>query len=145
MEISLSCHSRTDPSWSQQIFAHVITGAKIWMWVISFVKWVDPLVACWPFSRVQPPIWTISSNLAITNFSQWESSFLWKLRCHWLKFLRHVAKTLVITGNTGAVFTNSLDLRLDSRLGLDPDRVSLETRSGSKSSRIHKGKSSRLG
>ena len=32
------------------------------------------------------------------NFSQWESSFLWKLRCHWLKFLRRVAKTLVIQG-----------------------------------------------
>ena len=32
------------------------------------------------------------------NFSQWESSFLWKLRCHWLKFLRPVAKTLVIQG-----------------------------------------------
>ena len=30
------------------------------------------------------------------NFSQWERSFLWKLRCHRLKFLRHVAKTLVI-------------------------------------------------
>ena len=32
------------------------------------------------------------------NFSQWESSFLWKLRCHWLKFLQRVAKTLVIQG-----------------------------------------------
>ena len=32
------------------------------------------------------------------NFSQWERSFLWKLRCHLLKFLRHVAKTLVIQG-----------------------------------------------
>ena len=32
------------------------------------------------------------------NFSQWESSFLWKLRCHWLKFLRRVAKMLVIQG-----------------------------------------------
>ena len=32
------------------------------------------------------------------NFSQWERSFLWKLRCHWLKFLRLVAKTLVIQG-----------------------------------------------
>ena len=35
------------------------------------------------------------------NFSQWESSFLWKLRCHWLKFLRRVAKTLVIQGPAG--------------------------------------------
>ena len=25
------------------------------------------------------------------NFSQWERSFLWKLRCHWLKFLWRVA------------------------------------------------------
>ena len=32
------------------------------------------------------------------NFSQWASSFLWKLRCHRLKFLRRVAKTLVIQG-----------------------------------------------
>ena len=32
------------------------------------------------------------------NFSQWDSSFLWKLRCHWLKFLRRVAKNLVIQG-----------------------------------------------
>ena len=32
------------------------------------------------------------------NFSQWESSFLWKLRYHWLKFLRRIAKTLVIQG-----------------------------------------------
>ena len=36
----------------------------------------------------------------------------------------------------------SLDLRLDSRLGLDPDRVSLKTLSGSNSSRIHKANSS---
>ena len=35
------------------------------------------------------------------NFSQWGRSFLWKLRCHWLKFLRRVAKTLVIQGPSG--------------------------------------------
>ena len=41
------------------------------------------------------------------NFSQWESSFLWKLRCHWLKFLRRVAKTLVIQGpGPGALKSN---------------------------------------
>ena len=32
------------------------------------------------------------------NFSQWHRSFQRKLRSHWLKFLRHVAKTLVIQG-----------------------------------------------
>ena len=35
------------------------------------------------------------------NFSQWERSFLWKLRCHWLKFLRRVAKNV---SNTGPCF-----------------------------------------
>ena len=30
------------------------------------------------------------------NFSQWHRSFQRKLRSHWLKFLRHVAITLVI-------------------------------------------------
>ena len=40
------------------------------------------------------------------KFSQWERSFLWKLRCHWLKFLRHVAKTLVIQGpGAGILFS----------------------------------------
>ena len=32
------------------------------------------------------------------NFSQWERSFLWKLRCHWLKFLPRVAKNVSNTG-----------------------------------------------
>ena len=32
------------------------------------------------------------------NFSQWHHSFQRKLRSHWLKFLRHVAITLVIQG-----------------------------------------------
>ena len=38
------------------------------------------------------------------NFSQWERGFLWKPRCHWLKFLRRVAKMLVIQGP--AITTN---------------------------------------
>ena len=46
------------------------------------------------------------------NFSQWESSFLWKLRCHWLKFLRRVAKTLVIQGPGMRVFRIFLDVRI---------------------------------
>ena len=35
------------------------------------------------------------------NFSQWHRSFQRKLRSHWLKFLRHVAITLVIQGPGG--------------------------------------------
>ena len=41
------------------------------------------------------------------NFSQWESSFLWKLRFHWLKFLRRVAKTLVIQGPGAQIVISS--------------------------------------
>ena len=44
------------------------------------------------------------------KFSQWERSFLWKLRCHWLKFLRHVAKTLVIQGPGLSAIFNPLNL-----------------------------------
>ena len=42
------------------------------------------------------------------NFSQWESSFLWKPRCHWLKFLRRVAKTLVIQGPADLGMTDDM-------------------------------------
>ena len=45
--------------------------------------------------------WPCITNVIATcrkNFSQWERSFLWKLRYHWLEFLRRVAKTLVIQG-----------------------------------------------
>ena len=50
------------------------------------------------FRRVTGPCITNVIATCRKNFSQWESSFLWKLRCHWLKFLRRVAKTLVIQG-----------------------------------------------
>ena len=59
-----------------------------------------------PVYQPIPHLWCGKAGPCITNviatcrknFSQWESSFLWKLRCHWLKFLRRVAKTLVIQG-----------------------------------------------
>ena len=41
------------------------------------------------------------------NFSQWERSFLWKLRCHWLKFLRRVAKNVSNTGSRVVVWHRS--------------------------------------
>ena len=41
------------------------------------------------------------------NFSQWERSFLWKLRCHWLELLRRVAKTLVIQGPVVKTFESN--------------------------------------
>ena len=46
-----------------------------------------------PNNTLSPATWRCRKN-----FSQWDCSFLWKLRCHWLKFLRRVAKTLVIQG-----------------------------------------------
>ena len=64
------------------------------------------LLTMWLAKLRQYPMSFIKSGPCITNviatcrknFSQWESSFLWKLRYHWLKFLRRVAKTLVIQG-----------------------------------------------
>ena len=50
-----------------------------------------------PHKRPGPCITNVIATCR-KNFSQWERSFLWKLRCHWLKFLRCVAKTLVIQG-----------------------------------------------
>ena len=51
-----------------------------------------------PFCCTPGPCITNVIATCRNNFSQWESSFLWKLRCHWLKFLRRVAKTSVIQG-----------------------------------------------
>ena len=48
--------------------------------------------------RVPGPCITNVIATCRKNFSQRESSFLWKLRYDWLKFLRRVAKTLVIQG-----------------------------------------------
>ena len=70
--------------------------------------------------RVGPCITNVIATCR-KNFSQWESSFLWKLRCHWLKFLRRVAKTLVIQGpgvvscfcanESGRIYNSSLQVR----------------------------------
>ena len=56
-------------------------------------------------SRFAGPCITNVIATCCKNFSQWESSFLWKLLYHWLKFLRLVAKTLVIQG-PGIVLNN---------------------------------------
>ena len=56
------------------------------------------LLGWYYFCRSPGPCITNVIATCRKNFSQWESSFLWKLRCHWLKFLRRVAKTLVIQG-----------------------------------------------
>ena len=101
-------------------------------------------------------------NSPVTGEYQWHAALMFSLcpnkrfikqsRGWWFEtpsrsLWRHCKGTnlkRLATLSAGAIFTNSLDLRPDSRLGLDPDRVSLETQSRSKSSRIHKGKSSRL-
>ena len=79
-----------------------------WSWTWSCLK--SPTIWLFFNSLFRPTMKKISelhtagpciTNVIATcrkNFSQWESSFIWKLRCHWLKFLRRVAKTLVIQG-----------------------------------------------
>ena len=74
-----------------------------WSCTLSYGVW---LTKHWRVQTTRPALPCGSPGPCITNvivtcrknFSQWESSFLWKLRCHWLKFLRRVAKTLVILG-----------------------------------------------
>ena len=60
---------------------------------LNKLRLILQLALCLPGPCITNVIATCRENL-----SQWESSFLWKLRCHWLKFLRRVAKTLVIQG-----------------------------------------------
>ena len=63
---------------------------------LAFVRGIDRWI---PHTHRGPgPCITNVIATCRKNFSQWESSFLWKLRYHWLKFLRRVAKTLVIQG-----------------------------------------------
>ena len=78
-------HCNSFEEWAPVEF---IYGCPIFRWVVG----------TWLHDR--GPVACITNVIATCrkNFSQWESSFLWKLRCHWLKFLRHVAKTLVIQG-----------------------------------------------
>ena len=55
--------------------------------------------ALWHFIEESPgPCITNVFATRRKNFSQWHHSFQRKLLSHWLKFLRHVAITLVIQG-----------------------------------------------
>ena len=57
-------------------------------------------VVPWPPSVPGPCITNVFATRR-KNSSQWYRSFQRKLRSHWLKFLRHVAITLVIQGPEG--------------------------------------------
>ena len=67
---------------------------EVLMWLLL----QNPQLRLYQFALEAGPCITNVIATCRKNFSQWESSFLWKLRCHWLKFLRRVAKTLVIQG-----------------------------------------------
>ena len=73
-----------------------LTPEVIW----DLAHLVDSCCLWYFFGHFSDPGFCITNVIATCrkHFSQWERSFLWKLRCHWLKFLRHVAKTLVIQG-----------------------------------------------
>ena len=47
----------------------------------------------WPGPRLTTATWRCRRN-----FSQWECSFRWKLRCHWLEFLRQRQVDSVVVG-----------------------------------------------
>ena len=49
--------------------------------------------------RITGPCCTIVTCRCPKNFSQWERSFLWKLRCHWLKSLQQRQIAVVWQGS----------------------------------------------
>ena len=67
--------------------------SRIFMTKTSYIKfsrnhvkspsWMDQ-----PVAKGAGPCLTTATWRCRKNFSQWECSFLWKLRCHWLEFLR---------------------------------------------------------
>ena len=117
----------TYPCWkrSKSMLVKRPLQCSVFMWIMLFLwsKWNDTMHH--GFSYHCPKIFRVVSspersggqwpgpcitNVIATcrkNFSQWESSFLWKLRYHWLKFLRRVAKTLVIQGPGREVSTTN--------------------------------------
>ena len=74
---------------------HIKVRRRHWSWWRH-----DIVMTSWHRNafRITGPCITNVIATCRKNLSQWESSFLWKLRNHWLKFLRRVAKTLVIQG-----------------------------------------------
>ena len=51
---------------------------------LLYQEYSGELYDCW----CPGPCLTIATWCCHKNFSQWQHSFLWKLRCHWLKGLR---------------------------------------------------------
>ena len=68
--------------------------------VLNLNAWPEKLKTWW-YYLVEAAAGPCITNVFATrrkNFSQWHRSFQRKLLSHWLKFLRHVAITLVIQG-----------------------------------------------
>ena len=75
----------------------IYLNSYIWHLIVASSRFMIMLWHGKAFRVTGPYITNVIATCRKT-FSQWERSFLWKLRCHWLKFLQHVAKTLVIQG-----------------------------------------------
>ena len=64
-------------------------------YVIFTFYWLRPYWRSVHTSSGTGPSLTTATCCCSKNFSQWKRSFLWKLRCHWLKGLRQHQSTVV--------------------------------------------------
>ena len=90
-------HKMVKQQFARNIF---INRLLVWSWKQLNLYWppfkVISVLVYW--YRGPGPCITNVFGTCRKNFSQWHRRFQRKLRSHWLKFLRHVAITLVIQG-----------------------------------------------
>ena len=83
------------------VFSTVYSGADQRKYQNSVSLAIVREIHWWPVNSLHKGPGPCITNVFATrrkNFSQWHPSFQRKLLSHWLKFLRHVAITLVIQG-----------------------------------------------
>ena len=87
-----------------ELFNLIVKWWMIWFALPHTTRYITPFRATWKrrlrWHGAKSPGPCITNVFATRskNFSQWHRSFQRKLRSHWLKFLRHVATTLVLQG-----------------------------------------------
>ena len=74
------------------------------------------LNVCLSFIHSSGPCLTIATWRRRKNFSQWERSFLWKLRCHWLRGLRQRQIAVVRQCPVSSTFVKYIHSKFVSRI-----------------------------
>ena len=79
--------------------------------MVKLRAWYPAGIASWiAGTAVLGPCLTTATRRCRKNFSQWERSFHWKLRCHWLEFLRQ-RQIAAVTQGPGTLGTGQVHAR----------------------------------